>query len=88
LPAEVEREAERLANEEVIEAAIETAVPLPVSETESDQDFGMDFPGFVNSESLEEEGGVDDPVAVGGDTSLYGSDTTGTVEVGDDTDDE
>lgn len=69
-------------NPAVVEAAISAVQPIETSEQESDNDFGIDFPGLIESEDQDEEDDVDDPVASGGDSSLYNS--GGVVRVGDD----
>ncbi|MHA7819543.1 MAG: hypothetical protein ACX930_07870 [Erythrobacter sp.] len=58
-------------NPTVFEASISTAQPIETGEQESNNDFGIDFPGFVESEDVDEAGDIDDPVASGGDSSLY-----------------
>ena len=69
-------------NPAVVQAPIAAAQPPIPTESESNDDFGLDFPGLVESEEIEEEGDVEDPVASGGDSSLYGQGNSGSVEVG------
>lgn len=59
-------------NPAVVEAAVNNAQPVTTSEDESNDDFGLDFPGLVQAPLLNEEGLLDDPVASGGDASFYG----------------
>lgn len=68
-------------NPAVVDAAITTIQPVTTTEQESNDDFGMDFPGLVEEPEVEEDGDIDDPVASGGDSSLYGLANTGNVEV-------
>jgi hypothetical protein len=68
-------------NPAVVEAAISTTQPVETTEQESNDDFGIDFPGLVEAEDVEEEGDVEDPVASGGDSSLYGQGNSGNVRV-------
>jgi hypothetical protein len=59
-------------NPSVVEAAISTVQPVTQSEEESNDEFGADFPGLVGEPETEEESDVEDSVASGGDSSLYG----------------
>lgn len=79
----VQQEAEQTTAATVVKAALEATATAPAEakEQESDDDFGVDFPGLFEAEELEEEDDVDDPVASGGDASLYGQGVTGNVEV-------
>ncbi|WP_298303752.1 hypothetical protein [uncultured Erythrobacter sp.] len=78
----VEQEAAQAINATSVEAAVQAAIEVVASEEESNEDFGMDFPSFVEAEDVEDEGDVDDPVASGGDASLYGQNISGNVELG------
>lgn len=80
----VRQEAAQANNASTVEAAVQAVAKVAASEEESNEDFGMDFPSFVETEEVEDEGDVDDPVASGGDASLYGrnGNGNGNVEVG------
>lgn len=67
-------------NPAVVEAAITAVQPVETSEAESDDDFGIDFPGLVEADDTEQDEDIDDPVASGGDSSLYGQ-NSGSVRV-------
>lgn len=71
---------ETINNPAVVEAAITSVQPVETSEAESDDDFGIDFPGLVEADDTEEDEDIDDPVASGGDSSLYGQ-NSGSVRV-------
>ena len=43
-----------------------------MTEEETNDEFGMDFPGLVEAPLLTEDPLLDDPVASGGDSSAYG----------------
>lgn len=77
----VEQEVETVTTRTVVEASNATVQQIAVTEQETDNDFGMDFPGLVEAGSLDEEEDVEDAVASGGDSSLYGESATGEVEV-------
>ena len=65
----------------MVEAAISSVQPVEIAESESDSEFGIDFPGLIDSEDAEEETDIEDPVASGGDSSLYGQGKGGDVRV-------
>lgn len=73
-------------NPAVVEAAVAAVQPVENTEQESDNDFGIDFPGLVESEDMDELIDIEDPVASGGDSSLYIF--GGIVQVEDEDDDE
>ncbi len=81
LPQAVIEEAAVINNPTVVEAAISTTQPVTATEQESNDEFGMDFPGLVEESEIEEDADVEDPVASGGDSSLYGQAGNGTVRV-------
>ncbi len=81
LPEAVIEEAAVINNPTVVEAAISTTQPVTATEQESNDEFGMDFPGLVEESEIEEDTDVEDPVASGGDSSLYGQAGNGTVRV-------
>ena len=68
-------------NPTVVDAAISTIQPVPQTEEEANDDFGIDFPGLLEEPELEEDGDIEDPVASGGDSSLYGQGNGGSVQV-------
>ncbi|MEO1488664.1 MAG: hypothetical protein AAFR88_04400, partial [Pseudomonadota bacterium] len=43
----------------------------PAAQQQTDASFGVDFPGLIESPILSEDPVLDDPVASGGDSSLY-----------------
>lgn len=45
--------------------------PTEPSEEEGDSEFGMDFPGLLDTPTVSEDGVIDDPVTSGGDSALY-----------------
>ena len=77
----IDEQAAVVNNPSVIEAAISTVQPVPQTEEESNDDFGIDFPGLLEEPELEDENDVEDPVASGGDSSLYGQGSGGSVRV-------
>jgi len=81
------QEAAQANNAGTVEAAVQTAAKVIASEEESNEDFGADFPSFVEAEESEDDGDIDDPVASGGDASFYGRNIDGNVEVGGSSDD-
>ncbi len=76
-----EQASEALNNPAVVEAAITSVQPVTTTEQESNDEFGIDFPGLVEEPEQEEGADINDPVASGGDSSLYSQVTTGNVEV-------
>ncbi|QIQ85378.1 hypothetical protein [Erythrobacter sp.] len=50
---------------------------IPLTEQESNDEFGVDFPGLIEAPLLSEDPLLDDPVASGGDSSAYGGGTAG-----------
>lgn len=77
----IEEEVNQVNNPAVVEAATSSVQVVPVTEAESDNDFGLDFPGLVEANSVEEEEDIEDPVASGGDSSLYSQSVSGEVKV-------
>lgn len=67
----IEEEAPGLNNPTLIEPPATVAEPVPPSEAEEDNAFGMDFPGLVETPLISEDPLLDDPVASGGDVSRY-----------------
>jgi hypothetical protein len=61
-------------NPSVVEAPIEIIPVAPANEQEANAEFGADFPGLLEAPLLSEEPLLDDPVASGGDSSLYSTD--------------
>lgn len=64
---------------------------IALTEPESSEEFGADFPGLIEAPLLTEDPLLDDPVASGGDSSTYGAGTAGaglsnSPEGGDDND--
>jgi hypothetical protein len=59
----------------------------PTPKQIADTEFGVDFPGLIEAPLLSEDPLLEDPVASGGDSSLYAQDdeddevTSGSVEV-------
>ena len=87
-PQEPEEEVPPINNPAVIEAPIAAATdPVVATEEEADTQFGSDFPGLVGTPLLTDETMLDDPVASGGDSSLYGF-GAGEDEEGDEGDEE
>ena len=58
-------------NPVVVEAPAAAAEPPPPAEEETSAEFGVDFPGLVETTSIAEEGTFDDGVMSGGDATLY-----------------
>jgi hypothetical protein len=46
---------------------------VSLSQQEEDVRFGFEFSKLVETPTVDEEGGVDDPVTTGGDSSAYSS---------------
>lgn len=69
--APIEQEVPGLTNPTVAEGPITLTEPLVPTEAEEDEKFGMDFPGLVDAPMFSEDPLLDDPVASGGDSSLY-----------------
>jgi hypothetical protein len=67
-------------NPAVVEAAIEVIQTAPANEQEADAEFGGDFPGLLEAPLLTEDPLLDDPVASGGDSSLYSTDDDDTEQ--------
>ena len=67
----------------MVEAPIDIIPVAPANEQEADAEFGVDFPGLLETPLLSEDPLLDDPVSSGGDSSLYVSDDDG----GEDTND-
>lgn len=64
------------------------AAPVAEAEDAEDDEFGIDFPGLINSSTMVEDGLIDEPVASGGDAALYVGDDDGDDEEDDDDDKE
>ncbi len=60
-------------NPTVIAASVSSTEPLAQVESQSDEEFGIDFPGLVEAPLLSEEPELDDPVTSGGETSQFTS---------------
>ncbi|MFN4112316.1 MAG: beta strand repeat-containing protein [Sphingomonadaceae bacterium] len=58
-------------NPVVVEAPATAADPPPPAEDETSAEFGIDFPGLIETAAIAEEGTFDDGVTSGGDASLY-----------------
>lgn len=58
-------------NPEVITNVYSSNPPV-IGIEESNDEFGLDFPGLIEAPELQDEAGLEDPVASGGDSSLYG----------------
>ncbi|MEO0590357.1 MAG: hypothetical protein AAFZ11_07325, partial [Pseudomonadota bacterium] len=69
-------------NPDVIESPVEIIAVVEPVETTVDAVFGFDFPGLVEVPLLTEDPLLEDPVASGGDSSLY------SVTVGDGADED
>ena len=61
-------------NPTVVEAPLEIVPVAPANEQQANIEFGSDFPGLVEAPLLTEDPLLEDPVASGGDSSLYSSD--------------
>jgi hypothetical protein len=84
---EPEQEIPPINNPAVIEAPLAAAAdPVIATEEEADSQFGSDFPGLVSTPLLTDDTVLDDPVASGGDSSLYGFEGDGDDEDEDDED--
>ena len=84
---EPEQEIPPINNPAVIEAPLAAAAdPVIATEEEADSQFGSDFPGLVSTPLLTDDTVLDDPVASGGDSSLYGFEGDGDEEDEDDED--
>ena len=70
--SEIEESSPPVNNPTVVVAPVNNIVTLPPSEGESNAAFGIDFPGLIETPLLSDDPLLDDPVASGGDTSLYG----------------
>lgn len=68
-----EEEVPPVNNPAVIDAPISATDPIVATEEEADSQFGSDFPGLVSTPLLTDETVLTDPVASGGDSSLYGA---------------
>lgn len=69
-------------NPEVVKPPVEIIQTAPQPKKQVDAEFGVDFPGLVEAPLLSEDPLLEDPVASGGDSSLYSRDET---EAGGDT---
>lgn len=78
---EVDPVVETINNPAVVLAPITSIQPIETSEQDSNEEFGIDFPGFIEAEDINQDSDIEDPVASGGDSSLYGQTNTGNVEV-------
>jgi hypothetical protein len=71
-------------------APIQAVKPIGTTESESNTAFGMDFPGLIEAPLMNDNPLLEDPVASGGDTTLYGqgADEENEDEDGDEDEDE
>jgi len=61
-------------NPEVVKAPVEIVEVPPANQQQVDAEFGVDFPGLVEAPLLTEDPLLEDPVASGGDSTLYAAD--------------
>jgi hypothetical protein len=77
---------------EIIQSAFE--LNTPAADQDANADFGASFPGLIESPLVTELPSLEDPVASGGDSSLYldvrteGEDASDREEAGEETDNE
>lgn len=64
-------------NPEVLESPVEIIEVVPETQSQTDTEFGADFPGLVEAPLLSEDPLLEDPVASGGDSTLYAQDESG-----------
>ncbi len=62
-------------NPQVFEAPVSGTEVITQVESQSDEEFGVDFPGLVEAPLLSEEPELDDPVTSGGDASQFAPST-------------